>query len=170
MNMTAVHLPVEGTIIPAFELPRAGGGRVRVRGYRGRRSLAIYFLHGADCAPCRDQITAIVPRYGDFALASAEPLVILPDSLEAAETFRSELSVPFPVLSDGDGSVRRRYGLDTEAAVLVCDRFGTPALWQCAGPDHALPDHEAVLREVEYLGYTCSGSCSTPIWWGQKPL
>lgn len=168
--MTAVHPPVEGNLIPAFELPRAGGGRVRVRGYRGRRSLAIYFLHGVGCGPCRDLIAAIVPRYGDFALASAEPLVIVPDSLEAAELLRAELSLPFPVLADHDGNARRRYGLDAEAALLVCDRFGTPVLWQHAGPDHTLADQDAVLREVEYLGYTCSGGCSTPIWWGQKPL
>jgi peroxiredoxin len=166
-RMTAVHPPVEGNLIPAFELPRAGGGGVRVRSYRGRRSLALYFLHGVECEPCRDMVAAIVPRYGDYALNSAEPLIIVPDSLEAAEAFRAELSVPFPVLVDADCSVRRRYRLDTQAALLVCDRFGTPVLWQCAGPDHTLPDQDAVLREVEYLAYTCSGGCSTPIWWGQ---
>jgi peroxiredoxin len=165
--MTAVHPPVEGNLIPAFELPRAGGGHVRVRGYRGKRGLALYFMHGVDCEPCRETVGAIVPRYGDYAPNSAEPLVIVPDSLESADAFRAELSLPFPVLADTEGTVRRRYGLDAEAALLVCDRFGTPVLWECTGPDHTLPNQDAVLRELEYLAYTCSGGCSTPIWWGQ---
>ena len=113
MNLTDVQAdarpPLEGNLIPAFELPRAGGGRVRVRGYRGRHSLALYFLHSAGCAPCRDLVAAIVPRYGDYALADAEPLLILPGPQSAAEGLRHELALPFPVLVDEHGAVVRRY-------------------------------------------------------------
>jgi peroxiredoxin len=162
------RVPLDGNIIPAFELPRAGGGSIRIRAYRGRRSPALYFLHAADCPPCRDLAVAILPRYGDYALADAEPLVILPGRPDAAESFRRDLALPFPVLVDRDGAVGRRYGVTdgdiAGAALLVADRFGAPALWQPAGTGHDLPDQDAVLRELEYLSHTCSAGCATPIW------
>ena len=164
MTSLRARPPMEGNLIPAFELPRAGGGRVRLRGYRGRRIVALYFLHGAGCAPCRDVAAAIVPRYGDYALADAEPILILPGpGHEEADALRSELALPFPVLVDEDGTVARRYG-DPRAALLVADRFGAPALWRPVGAGHDLPDQDAVLRELEYLAHTCSAGCATPIW------
>ena len=157
--------PLDGNLIPAFELPRAGGGRVRVRGYRGRRSLALYFLHDGGCPGCRALAAAIVPRYGDYALADAEPVLIVPGPAERVESLRCDLALPFPVLVDEDGAVARRYGIDDGgAALFVADRFGAPVLWQYAGAMHDLPDQDAVLREAEYLAHTCSAGCATPIW------
>ncbi len=157
--------PLDGALLPAFDVPRAGGGRVQVRGYRGRRGLALYFLHDAKCAGCRALVTAVVPRYGDYALADAEPLVIVPAPAAEVEALRCDLALPFPVLIDEGSALSRRYGVrDGEAALMVTDRFGVPVLWQRAGADHDLPDQDAVLREVEYLSYTCSGGCATPIW------
>ena len=163
-SVRATRPPMEGNLIPGFELPRAGGGRVRLRGYRGRRSVALYFLHDGGCAPCRDIAAAIVPRYGDYALADAEPLLILPGADdEGADALRRALALPFPVLVDEDGAVARRYGAPG-AALLVADRFGAPVLWRPAGPGHDLPDQDAVLRELAYLAHTCSAGCATPIW------
>jgi peroxiredoxin len=165
---TETRPPLEGNLIPALDLPRAGGGRVRLRAYRGRRSLVLYFLHDAGCAGCRDIVASVVPRYGDYSLADAEPLVILPGPEEAAASLRRELALPFPVLVDVEGAAGRRYGVDTggrrSAALLVADRFGAPALWRPAGAGHDLPDQDAVVREIEYLARTCGAECTTPIW------
>ncbi len=156
---------LEGNLIPAFELARAGGGAVRLRGYRGRRSVALYFVHGADCPACRDTAAAILPRYGDYAFADAEPLVIVPGPLDVAERLRSELALPFPVLADPEAATARRYGVPAGgAALLIADRFGAPALWAGTDARHHLPDQEAVLRELAYLSHTCSAGCATPIW------
>lgn len=168
--MTAAVLPpLEGAIIPSFELPRAGGGSVRVRAYRGRRSLALYFLHDAGCVACRSAVAAILPRYGDYAQADAEPLVIVPGPLAGAEALRAELALPFPVLADEEGTAGRRYGVQAAgepagAALLLTDRYGAPAVWQPAGADHPFPEQQLVLRELEYLAHTCGGGCVTPIW------
>jgi peroxiredoxin len=161
--MLGVRPAMEGNLVAGFDLPRAGGGRVRLRSYRGRRSLAVWFMHNADCELCRVTAAAIVPRYGDYAYADAEPLLIVPGPAPAVEALRRELALPYPVLSDEDGSVGRRYGAPG-AALLIADRFGAPAVWHVAGAGHDLPDQDAVLQELEYLSHTCSGGCATPIW------
>jgi peroxiredoxin len=159
----AGRVPLEGNLIPAFELPRAGGGTVRVRAYRGRRSLALYFLHGGGCVACGDIASEVLSRYGDYGLADAEPLLIVPGPMEDAEALRHGRALPFPVLADTEGRVARRYG-DPGMALLVSDRFGAPVRWQVTGAEHDLPDQDVVLREVEYLSHTCSAGCATPIW------
>lgn len=160
---TDTRPPLDGDLIPAFELPRAGGGQVRVRAYRGRRSLALYFLHDAACAGCRGIAAAIVPRYGDYALADAVPVLIVPGPPGTAEALRRDLALPFAVLVDEDGAVARRYGA-AGVALLVADRFGAPVLWQRTGAGHDLPDQDTVMRELEYLAHTCGAGCATPIW------
>lgn len=155
---------LEGRLIPSVPLPRVGGGEWRARSYRGRRALTLYFLHPA-CADCDAVAAAIVPRYGDYAEATAEPAVIVAGTLSQAEDLRGRLALPFPVLADTNGAAGERHGLPLGAVgLLVSDRFGTPALWTFDPEGHDLPDQESVLRELDYLSHTCSGGCSTPIW------
>lgn len=158
-----VSVPLDGNLVPGFELPRAGGGSIRLRAYRGKRSLALFFVHGGDCAACREQVAAILPQYGDYAYADGEPLVLVPGPLAAAEALRADLALPFPVLADEEGKVFRRYGV-TGAALMITDRFGAPALWQPSGSGHPRLDQAGILRELTYLSHTCSAGCATPIW------
>lgn len=156
--------PLDGNIAPAFELARAGGSTVRLRGYRGRRGVALWFLHDAGCPGCRETMQAIAPLYGDYAEADAEPLAIVPATLEAADQLRRDLALPFPVLADAERRVFQRYGV-AGAALMLTDRYGVPALWCVTGAaSHALPNQEYVLRELTYLSHTCSAGCSTPVW------
>ena len=157
--------PLEGALLPSFTLPRADGGQpVRVRAYRGRRNLALWFLHDAACDRCREMISAIMARYDEYALADTVPLVLVPGPLAEAEALRRELALPFPVLADESGSVFARYGVTGAAALLLTDRFGVPVLWRDAGPGHDLPDQDVILREAEYLAHVCGAGCATPIW------
>jgi peroxiredoxin len=153
-------------LLPAFELPRAGGGLVRVRAYRGRRALALIFVHGPACAPCRDYLSEALDRYAAYAEETGEVIAVLPGNLDEADAARRELALPFPVVADGAGTVFHRFGLTPhrDAAVMVTDRYGEPRDWCVAGAGHALPDHEAIIAELRYLALTCSAGCAVPIW------
>ena len=165
MTTTVGRAALEGGLIPAFELERAGGGRLRLRALRGRRTPVLFFLHGAACVECLDLASAILPRYPDYALADAEPLLIVPGDITAAEELRRALASPLAVLADPDGAVARRYGVPAGGvALLVADRYGVPALWTGDANGHDLPDQDAIMREVEYLAHTCGAGCATPIW------
>ena len=166
--MTVTSVPREGLLLPDFTLPRAGGGASpRPRSYRGKRALALLFLHGPDCSACRTYLTAALEGYAAYAEEGAEVLAVLPGPAEVVDDVRRELGLPFPVLVDAEGRASARYGLRAgqDAAVMVTDRYGEPRLWQVAGPAHDLPDHAALLAEVRYLALTCAGGgCSMPVW------
>jgi peroxiredoxin len=158
--------PREGLLLPGLQLPRAGGGTVRIRAYRGRRALVLIFVHGAACDGCRDYLSGALDAYAAYGDEDAEVVVVAPDGAQSVEAMRAELALPFPVGIDSDGTVARRYGLvaGRDAAVMATDRYGAPRIWRVVGNDHALPEHDALVAEVRYLALTCSGGCSVPIW------
>ena len=161
--MTTTMLPREGMLVPAFELPRSDGGSLRLRSYRGRRSLGIFFAHRPDCDACRAYLAAALDRYDAYAAEGAEVIAVVPGEAEAVARLRRELALPFPLVVDTTGTVFARYGLiaERDAAALVADRYGEPRLWQLAGPDHTLPRHSDLIAELRYLALTCAGGCSS---------
>jgi peroxiredoxin len=165
--MTTVSQPPrDGLLLPAFDLPRAGGGRVRVRAYRGRRSLALVFTHRPDCSACREHLVGALNLYAAYAEEDAEVLAVVPAPERAADAMRRALSLPFPVAVDEAGTVFDRFGLTwgRDAAVMVTDRYGEPRLWSVAGEGHDLPSHDAIIEELRYLALICAGGCSVPLW------
>ena len=158
--------PRVGLLLPGFELPRAGGGTLRVRAFRGRRSLTVIFVHGPDCASCRTYLSGALDAYAEYAEQDAEVIVVVPGEPDAGDAMRRNLGLPFPVAVNADGAVFARYGLRPghDAAVMATDRYGEPRLWQVSGPEHILPAHERVVAELRYLALTCSAGCAVPVW------
>ena len=163
---TSVEPPRDGLLIPGFALPRVGGGEVRARAYRNRRSLAVIFVHGAHCRPCRDYLAGALESYADLAEQDAEVIAVVPAPASEAASLRRSLALPFPVAVDESGAAFRRFGLEParDAAVMVTDRYGEPRLWTVARDDHALPAHEEITAELRYLVMTCSAGCAVPLW------
>jgi peroxiredoxin len=158
--------PRDGLLLPAFELPRAGGGTVRVRAYRGRRSLAVIFTHAPDCEACREYLAEALNHYPAYAEEGAEVIAVAPAPGDAADAMRRAQALPFPVVVDENGTAFERFGLipGRDVAVMVTDRYGEPRLWHIAGAGHQFPSHDAAVAELGYLAMTCSGGCSVPLW------
>ena len=164
--MRSITTPREGSLLPSFELPRSDGGTLRPRAYRGRRSLALVFVHAASCPGCRAYLGGALEVYGAFAEETAEVVAVVPGDPESVSALRRDLALPFPVVIDADGATFRRYGLmpGEDAAVMVTDRYGEPRLWQVADQDHSLVAHADRVAELRYLALTCAGGCSIPLW------
>jgi peroxiredoxin len=163
---TTAEPPREGLLLPGFQLPRSGGGTVRIRAFRGRRALVLVFVHAASCEGCRAYLSRALDAYAAYSDEDTEVIAVVPDCAENVASLQHDLALPFPLAVDGDGAVARRYGLvaGRAAAVMVTDRFGGPRIWHIAGPVHDFPDHDALVAETRYLALTCSGGCSVPLW------
>jgi peroxiredoxin Q/BCP len=100
---------------PDFDLPSAGGGRVRLSDFRGKRIVVVYFYPKDDTPICTKESCAFKDSYEVFKNAGAEVVGISSDSLDSHKQFADEHELPFILLSDEGGKVRKRWGVPDSA-------------------------------------------------------
>jgi peroxiredoxin Q/BCP len=119
-----------GDKAPPFTLPTADGRQVSLSDYRGRQPVVVYFYPKDDTPGCTAEACAFRDQYEDFKQAGAEVIGISSDAPEAHAKFASKHRLPFLLLSDRDGAVRKAYGVPATLGLLpgratfVVDRDG----------------------------------------------
>ena len=94
---------------PDFELAAADGSLVRLSALRGRK--VVLFFYPRDETPgCTAQACAFRDAYEELATAGVEVVGVSSDSQDSHRAFAARRSLPFPIVSDPGGTVRRRYG------------------------------------------------------------
>ena len=79
---------------------------------------------------CRSHVSQLAILYGPIKDAGAEVIVILGDTMEMTKRYADSLKLPFPVLSDPEREVYRKYELEKyfhliqRTASVVVDRDG----------------------------------------------
>ena len=124
-----------GDQAPDFTLPTAAGEPFRLGALRGRK-VVLFFYPRNNTRGCTAEACAFRDAYEELTTAGAEVVGISSDSVESHGRFAASRGLPFPILSDRDGSVRRLYG--ASLAML----FGT------TGRVTYLIDEEGVVRDV----------------------
>lgn len=145
--------------LPAFDLPAAGGGRVRSWDYKGRRHLVLWLTGDA---PDRRALDAAARRESLMQAEGAVFLVILQASRERAEQTCAAAGLRGPVLADQDGRIHTRLAGD-RPVLLVADRNGT-VYWR-APVLAGLPDFDEAISWLQYLNIL-EPECGTcvPAW------
>jgi peroxiredoxin len=148
-----------GQIIPAFSLTAANRReRIGPWNYKQRRNLAIFFLHSAECQKCGELLPEMAANYGEYQRLETEALAIASDEIDRLSRLARELALPFPVLADDGGKVRDRYlkpARESEAAVVVVDRWGAIFACQVSGREHDLPAEAGIREWLEFIELQC---------------
>jgi thioredoxin-dependent peroxiredoxin len=119
-----------GDEAPDFALPDARGETVRLSDFRGRKPVVLYFYPKDDTPGCTKEACAFRDAYEDFGAAGAEVIGVSADDAAAHQRFAEKHRLPFRLLSDRDGAVRKRYGVPATLGLLpgrvtfVIDREG----------------------------------------------
>jgi len=119
-----------GTAAPDFKLPDQHGNLVRLGQYRGNRSVVIYFYPKDDTSGCTIQACGFRDDFEKFQEAGAELIGISDDSTASHLKFASKYRLPFTLLSDQGGRVRKLYGVKKTLGLIpgrvtfVIDRDG----------------------------------------------
>jgi len=100
---------VEGTMAPAFSLPRDGGGNVSLGDYAGKK-LVLFFYPRADTPGCTREAIDFTRLRGAFAEAGTEVVGISADPLKAQESFRDKHELTVPLISDEQHEMLEAYG------------------------------------------------------------
>jgi len=102
--------PAQGSPAPAFRLQDQQGAWHSLDQYRGR--WVVLYFYPKDFTPgCTTQVCAFRDDITALRKADAEVLGVSLDDVKSHAGFAAKHSVPFPLLSDADGSVAKRYGV-----------------------------------------------------------
>lgn len=119
-----------GDAAPGFELPAQSGETVRLSDYLGQRVVVLYFYPKDNTVGCTTEACGFRDSYRTFVDAGAEVIGISTDSVRSHERFSKQHRLPFVLVSDAGGQVRRRYGVPARFGLLpgrvtyVIDRQG----------------------------------------------
>jgi peroxiredoxin Q/BCP len=119
-----------GDMAPDFTLPDQTGTPVRLRDLLGRKTVVLYFYPKDGTPGCTIEARAFRDSYNAFTEAGAEVIGVSADSVASHRRFASHHQLPFLLLSDRDGALRKLYGVEQTLGILpgrvtyVIDRTG----------------------------------------------
>jgi thioredoxin-dependent peroxiredoxin len=116
---------------PDFTLPAQNGAQVRLRDRFGERIVVLYFYPKDETSGCTAEACAFRDSFEVFAEAGAEVIGVSSDSVDKHAAFAEHHKLPFTLVSDEKGQVRKTYGVPSLLGVIpgrvtyVIDRTGT---------------------------------------------
>jgi peroxiredoxin Q/BCP len=120
-----------GDKAPDFTLPSQSGEPVRLYDRIGERVVVLYFYPKDNTRGCTAEACKFRDSYEVFAEAGAEVIGVSSDSVDKHAAFSGKYNLPFTLLSDAGGKVRKTYqvpatlGLIPGRVTYVIDRDGT---------------------------------------------
>jgi peroxiredoxin Q/BCP len=100
-----------GDRAPEFELPDASGKRIRLSDFLGRQSVVLYFYPKDDTPGCTKEACSFRDQYEAFKDAGAEVIGVSSDSEASHQKFATKYKLPFTLVADTGGGLRKRYGV-----------------------------------------------------------
>ena len=107
----------EGQRAPDFTLPDANGQPVRLADFAGK-PVVLYFYPKDDTPGCTKEACSFRDQYQDFQDAGAVVIGVSSDSSESHRKFAAKHRLPFTLLADRGGQVRKRYGVPATLGLL----------------------------------------------------
>lgn len=134
-----------GTSAPHFELPAKPGEPVNVGALIGREKVVVLFFPLAFSSVCTEEMCHFRDHWSEWSGLGCKVFGVSIDSPFVVDKFRTELNVPFPILSDFNKTVAASYdalhadlmGLKgvTKRAAYVIDSTGKIAYaWEAEIP------------------------------------
>ncbi len=102
---------VVGDRAPDFTLPSQSGDPVSLSDFRGQNTIVLYFYPKDGTPVCTTQACSFRDAYEEFAEAGAVVIGVSSDSPARHRSFAERQRLPFVLLADEDGSVRRAFGV-----------------------------------------------------------
>jgi peroxiredoxin Q/BCP len=99
----------EGKTAPGFSLESSEGGSVRLEDLRGK-PVVLYFYPKDDTPGCTREACAFRDHKAALKKRGAVVLGVSGDSLGSHERFKTKYKLNFPLLSDPDKAVAKKYG------------------------------------------------------------
>ncbi len=100
-----------GDHAPDFTLATQSGEQVSLKDFVGKKNIVLYFYPKDNTGGCTAEACAFRDSYEAFTDAGAEVIGISSDSATTHQQFANKHHLPFILLSDPHGAVRKLYGV-----------------------------------------------------------
>ncbi|HMK88888.1 MAG TPA: peroxiredoxin [Methylocystis sp.] len=150
----------EGDAAPAFDLPGAGGERLSLEAFKGKK-LALYFYPKDDTSGCTKEAIEFSGLREKFAKAGTAIVGVSPDPVRAHDKFRDKYELKIPLASDEEKKLLEAYGVWVEKSMYGRKYMGVERSTFLVGADGRIakiwrkvkvPGHaEAVLAAAQAL-------------------
>jgi peroxiredoxin Q/BCP len=107
-----------GDRAPLFSLRTQDGSTVSLEDFLGKKSVVLYFYPKDNTSGCTAEACSFRDSYEVFKEAGAEVIGVSSDSEESHQQFASKNRLPFLLLSDGKGALRKLYGVPAAMGIL----------------------------------------------------
>jgi thioredoxin-dependent peroxiredoxin len=113
-----------------FTLPSQSGQMVSLKDFIGEKPVVLFFYPKDNTPGCTKQACAFRDVYEEFRKLDAEVIGISSDSVDSHRSFAAKHDLPFTLLSDEGGKVRKLYGVPNTLGLFpgrvtyVIDREG----------------------------------------------
>ncbi|TDQ30835.1 peroxiredoxin [Zeaxanthinibacter enoshimensis] len=98
-----------GENIPQFSLEDQEGNIFDISAIKGKKPIVIFFYPKDNTPGCTKEACAFRDSYEDFTDLGAEVIGISSDSSSTHKRFGARYNLPFTLLSDPDGKVRKQF-------------------------------------------------------------
>ena len=129
-----------GDKAPDFTLLAQSGAPVSLGDFLGKKHIVLYFYPKDNTSLCTEEACAFRDTYEVFKDTGAEVIGVSSDSVKSHRQFAKEHQLPFILLSDVDGVIRKRYGVPTA--------FGLP------GRVTYIIDRQGIVRRIFFSQFT----------------
>ncbi|QDZ00812.1 peroxiredoxin [Nitratireductor mangrovi] len=111
-----MSLPDIGEMAPDFELPRDGGGMLKLSDLRGG-PVVLFFYPKDDTSGCTTEAKDFSALLPEFSKAGAAIVGMSPDSAKSHDKFKAKHELAVTLVADEEKSVLEAYGVWTEKSM-----------------------------------------------------
>lgn len=115
---------------PDFQAEAHNGQQIRLADYRGKQVVVLYFYPRDGTSVCTKEACGFRDAYEEFVRAGAVVIGASGDALDRHRAFADKQRLPFLLISDRDGTLRKTYrvpktlGLLPGRVTYVIDKAG----------------------------------------------
>ena len=124
-----------GATVPRFTATLQDGSTFDSATLTGQKSLVLFFYPKDNTPVCTREACGFRDAYDEFVKADVEVIGVSSDSPASHRQFAEQHKLPFPIISDPDGSLRRLFGVPN-------------ALWVIPGRVTYVIDPNGIVRKV----------------------
>jgi peroxiredoxin Q/BCP len=138
----------EGKAAPAFTLSDATGKKVSLKDFAGK-NVILYFYPKDDTPGCTKEACGFRDDWKELGKYKAVVLGVSADDATSHQKFIGKYKLPFPLLSDPDRAVMKKYGAYGEKMMYGKKTVGVIRSTVWIGPDGKVKRHWARVANAE---------------------